>query len=64
MRQMANHEMKNLSPIHSDPPSCTPQAKSIIVAASWLRGRIARQSAANAGTTAKQNTIPRTKKQL
>jgi hypothetical protein len=34
MRQMANHKMKNLSPVDPDLPSRTAQSNSIIVAAS------------------------------
>lgn len=35
MRQMANHEMKNLSPVHSDPPSRGPVPEFIVLASSW-----------------------------
>jgi hypothetical protein len=62
MRQMANHEMKNLSSVDSDPPSRTPEAKSIILAASWQRVRTVQISAANVGLTACQGTIMQIKK--
>jgi hypothetical protein len=40
MRQMANREMKNLSPVHSDPPSRRTEPEFIILASSWQAVRL------------------------
>ena len=64
MRQMANHEMKNLSQIDSDLPSRIAQANYIILAASWRWLLAFRADRANIMAAGHHGTMAKQKKQL
>jgi hypothetical protein len=63
MRQMANHEMKNLSPVDSDLPSRIAPTNSIILAASWRRLMAFRTGRAIVVAAKHHDTIAKQKKQ-
>jgi hypothetical protein len=62
MRQMANHEMKNLSEFDSDPPSCARQTNSIILAGSWRQPGTIPAAGGNVAMPRLEDTIAQPKK--